>query len=265
MTATSSSSLAGARRWKAPLSRGLAALGEVLGDLVFPWACERCGDQGPGLSGPFCDDCRRELLHAAARFGTDACPRCALPAGPDANVRKGCSKCRGVSLGHDAAVALGVYEGVLRELCLRLKREPEAWLAPWMGRLLAESLAQDRARWPEGSWIVPVPLHWWRRLRRGYNQAESIAEGLGRSLGLPVRRPLRRVKATDKLASMKARERAQAMRGVFRASASGHLKGRTILLVDDIMTTGATAGAAARALKHAGARRIEVFVLARTL
>jgi len=146
-----------------------------------------------------------------------------------------------------------------------LKHERNAWLAPWLGNLLADARQSELARLPRDAWIVPVPLHWWRRLQRGYNQAEALAKGLSRSLDLRVRQPLRRIKATDRLAHKTASDRMDAMRQAFRARLDPGLKGRTILLVDDILTTGATCGAAARALKQAGAKRVIVAVLARTL
>jgi ComF family protein len=249
------------------LHRAMAACGRAIGDLVFPWSCVLCGLEGSELCGPLCEFCREELLHESSSSRSVTCPRCALPAGPYANFRNGCSQCRGKSLGFDAAMALGPYQGALRDLCLRLKHEREAWLAPWLGGLLAESWHTELTRLPHETWIVPVPLHWWRRVRRGYNQAEAIARGLGRGLGFPVRQPLRRIKFAEALAQKKASERAKVLHGAFQAR-SGRartLKGRTILLVDDILTTGATSGAAARALKQAGARHVVVAVLARTL
>ena len=111
-------------------------------------------------------------------------------------------------------------------------------------------------------WVVPVPLHWRRRFARGYNQAEALARGVARSLALPnSARPLRRVSATPTLARAGRSERAELMKGAFRARPRGGLKGRTVLLVDDILTTGATCGAAARALKRAGASRVVVLVV----
>ena len=168
-------------------------------------------------------------------------------------------------LGFDGALALGPYEGTIRDLCLLLKHERNAWLARWLSELLAEARQADLLRLPRDAWIVPVPLHWWRRLRRGYNQAEALAQGLSRRIDLRVHQALRRVKAADHLAYKDATGRMQAMRGAFRSRRHHDLKGRTILLVDDILTTGATTGAAARALKQAGARRVVVAVLARTV
>jgi ComF family protein len=159
---------------------------------------------------------------------------------------------------------MGPYEGPLRELCLRLKHERDAWLAPRLADLWVEARRDAVAGLPADTWIVPVPLHWWRHWRRGYNQAEALAVGLGRRLGLPVHRPLRRVVATEKLAGLTVTDRAKEMRKAFRARPTVRLDGRTVLLVDDVLTTGATCGAAARALKQAGAARVVVAVIART-
>jgi ComF family protein len=161
-------------------------------------------------------------------------------------------------------VALGVYEGTLRDLCLQLKRERNAWLAPWLSGLLVEARSEALARVPADSWVIPVPLHWRRRLERGYNQADELASGLARRLKLPIRRLLRRRVATPKLAKLGQTARSDLMHGVFRARAHPGLAGRTVVLVDDVLTTGATCGEAARALKRAGAVKVIVLVVART-
>jgi ComF family protein len=247
------------------LAQGLATCGRAVNDLMFPWACLVCGFEGTGLNGPICTRCRSALLETAAAAGISICPRCALPAGPHADLRGGCTKCRGRHLGFDEALALGPYEDRIRDLCLLLKHERNAWLAHWLSALLAEAREGELLRLPRDTWIVPVPLHWWRRLRRGYNQAEALAQGLSRCIDLRVHQTLRRVKAADHLAYKDANERMKAMRGAFQAQRDHGLKGRTVLLVDDILTTGATTGAAARALKQAGAKRVVVAVLARTV
>ncbi len=240
----------------------MGILGQAVDALVFPWSCAACGVDGQ--LGAFCPSCREGLLEKAARAAASACPRCALPAGPFADFRKGCGTCRGRTLGFDAAIALGPYEGELRELCLRLKHERDAWLARWMSEIWVESRSTAIGVLPADAWIVPVPLHWRRHWQRGYNQADALAIGLSRSLNRPVRRPLRRVVDTHKLAEMSRTERIKAMRGAFRPRRNPGIDGRTIILVDDVLTTGATCGGAARALKRAGAKRVIVAVLART-
>ncbi|HEY2155278.1 MAG TPA: ComF family protein [Isosphaeraceae bacterium] len=240
------------------LGRLTGIAGEALADLIAPLACPICGAETRGS--PLCDACRAELLDASS---SPTCPRCGLLLGPWARLDKGCSSCRGKPLGFDAALALAPYQGPLRDLCLRLKDRRGAWLARWLAELVVEArrgpLEAELARDPR-SLVVPVPLHWLRRLERGYNQAEALADALARRLGLGSSRPLRRIKRTKLLAGIGRTERAEQLRGAFR---SRPLDGRTVLLVDDILTTGATCGSAARALKKAGAARVVAVVVAR--
>jgi ComF family protein len=237
-------------------------LGRAFEALVFPWACVVCGEEGG--TGAFCPTCRAELLQKSAAAAALACSRCALPVGPFADLEGGCAACRGRSLGFDSAMALGPYEGRLRDLCLQLKHERNAWLAVWLSDLLVEARSESLARLPADAWVVPVPLHWWRQWRRGYNQAEALARGLARRLNLPVHRSLRRIAGTRRLAGLAPTERARVMRSAFCVRRNAGLDGRTILLVDDVLTTSATCGAAARALRQAGAARVAVAVIART-
>jgi ComF family protein len=246
--------------------RGAAACARGIGELVFPWRCEICESACQG--GPFCPECRADLVESVAKYAATACPRCGMPTGPYANLQAGCSTCRLRRFRFDAAVALGTYDGPLREVCLRLKHENAAWLAPRLGGLLAELRLQGNAAAiiPPDAWVVPVPLHWRRRWRRRYNQAEALAQGIGDRLGLRVRRSLRRVVATPQLAGsgFAPTERFRVMRGAFRVRRDPGIEGRVILLVDDILTTGATSSEAARVLKKAGASRVICAVVART-
>ncbi len=212
------------------------------------------------MGAPFCVDCRRALLESV---GT-ACSRCALPLGPWARRDGGCSQCREESLGFDAAIALGPYQGPIGQLCLLLKHERNAWLARWLIDLLLEARAEV-ALLPQDAWVVPVPLHWWRRWVRGYNQADELARRLAKRLSLHRSVALRRVVSTEILARKGRVERVQIMRDVFRVrpNVNRGLEGRTVILVDDILTTGATCGAAARTLKKAGAARVVVVVIGR--
>jgi ComF family protein len=243
------------------LARWIHGLGHALDGLVFPWSCLLCGMEGS--SAPFCRSCRRDLLEQSVKAGASACPRCALPVGPHANVREGCSDCRGRSLGFDASIAFGPYDPPIRDLCLQLKHEQNAWLASWLSDLLAEARSDVLGSLPPDTWIVPLPLHPWRYWQRGYDQAEALAHGLARRLQLPLHRPLRRVVATRKLAELGATARSQVMHRAFRIRHRWKLTGRTVLLVDDVLTTGATCGDAARELKRAGAARVIAVVIAR--
>ena len=125
-------------------------------------------------------------------------------------------ECRGRRLGFDAAIALGPYQGPIRDLCLRLKHERNAWLARWLVDLLVEARGRGSAGCREDAWVVPVPLHWRRRWQRGYNQADELARRLAKRLALRRVRALRRVVATDPLAGSGRAERARLMRDAFR-------------------------------------------------
>ena len=236
----------------------------ALGALLFPFRCPICGGTTEGESAaPFCEDCRKELIEAS--FG--ACPRCALSVGPWAITDGGCSVCRGQSLGFDAAVALGPYQGLVRQLCLTMKNGTHGWVAPWAGQLLAEVRPQlsIEVGAPGGVLVVPVPLHWRRFLGRRYNQSEEIGYGLALRLGLETSNVLRRVVHTEILALRGRDERVTLLRGAFRVRRryASRVAGRTVLLVDDVLTSGATCGEAARTLKKAGAARVVAVVVGR--
>ncbi|HET8550781.1 MAG TPA: ComF family protein [Bryobacteraceae bacterium] len=111
--------------------------------------------------------------------------------------------------------------------------------------------------------IVPMPLHWMRRWQRGFNQAELLARGLVRPLGAPVLKALARARATRPQAGLTRAQRRANVSGSFRLRERAGLSGAHVLLVDDVMTTGATLSAAASVLKHAGARRVTAATVAR--
>jgi len=158
---------------------------------------------------------------------------------------------------------VGPYEEPLRSLILRYKYERRAELAPMLGRLLAERLAA--APWRERvDLVVPVPLHWTRRIRRGFNQAARLAAELTGACGRRVAgRRLLRVRPTPHQTRLPAGERGRNVRGAFAVRRrAADLKGRAVLLVDDVLTSGATAGECARTLKKAGAAEVYLAIVA---
>ena len=167
--------------------------------------------------------------------------------------KEGCSECHGRSLGFDAAVALGSYDGPIRHLVLSMKRRSGGWMARWLIELLMEARG-EAVRGLGVSQVVGVPLHWRRRLSRGHNQAEGLARALSRAVDGTYLEPLRRVQATEKLAGRGRTERADLLRGAFALRRPGVRIEGGVLLVDDVLTTGATCGAAARALEEGGGR-----------
>jgi ComF family protein len=184
--------------------------------------------------------------------------------GPFANLKDGCSRCRGVTLGFEGAACLGSHEGLLRGLILRLKHHTGEGLAEVLARLWASHTA-CALRASGAEVVVPVPMHWWRRLARGYNQSEALARTLAASLRVPCHpRWVRRVRATRmQRHDMSPAARRENVHQAFRARAAAELKGKTILLVDDVMTSGSTVSEVARTLKLAGAAQVVVAVLAR--
>jgi ComF family protein len=159
-------------------------------------------------------------------------------------------------------VRLGPYRGLLRDLILRMKHSGNEGLAEAVGEAWSERLAA-KVRDFGADTVIPVPLHWWRRWRRGFIQSEILAESWARRLRLPFRpRWLRRVRWTPMQSALTPTARRENVRSAFRVSESVGLRGRRVLLVDDVLTTGSTVHAAARALKDAGAQSVWVAVLA---
>jgi ComF family protein len=111
--------------------------------------------------------------------------------------------------------------------------------------------------------IAPVPLHWWRKWRRGFNQSELLAHALSKRTGAPVIAALRRTRATAAQAGLSNTARRRNVTGAFSSRTSLSLNGKHVLLIDDVMTTGATASACAIALKKAGAVRVALLTVAR--
>ena len=194
----------------------------------------------------FCVDCRTPFLNA---FPLDAEGRCAL--------------CRSGLRGYDAAYCFGSYEGVLRQLIHLYKYACVKTLARPLADLLGRALPRDRYF----DAIVPVPLHWRRQWSRGFNQSTLLARILARRSGIPMVPALRRTRFTAVQAGLSNSSRRQNVVAAFRVRRGGamarKLAGRRILLIDDVLTTGATAAACASVLKRAGAAGVALLTVAR--
>jgi ComF family protein len=240
----------------------LTTLGRELGhgflQILYPAACAACSRPLAAGEAGFCGACRAALVNDPHV----ACPRCAGTVGPYVPIERGCTHCRGVHLHFDQALRLGPYEGLLRELILRIKWSPGESLAEWLASLWAEQ-AGSRLRAVGADVIIPVPLHWWRHWKRGYNQSETLARTLATALGLPCRPGwVRRIRYTPLQVHQTPAGRVKNVHNAFRASFRARLRSRTVLLVDDVLTTGSTCSEVAKALREAGAARIVVAVLA---
>ena len=235
-------------------SRGLDLL-----DLVFPSPCLGCGGttsaRSPQLG--LCVACRGRL--ARPRF---ACHVCAEPiAGALIPPGYRCGRCLKQPPAFDRLVAPYLYRQPLDAVVRHLKYHRLAYLGRHLATLIAGAAGSELS---EGDLITAVPLHWRRHLARGFNQAFEIAHPLARLLGLEMRKTLRRVRATRPQAELSRARRRLNPTGAFRALGDARLAGRTVLLVDDVMTTGATLQAAAVALRAVGARRVVAVVAGRT-
>jgi ComF family protein len=228
--------------------------------LVLPAHCAACGAPAPpDRRMPLCEPCGRILADLIA---APYCPACGRNAGPHTQTPDGCAFCRNYPVRFDAAVRVGPYAGPLRSLILRLKAQRRLEVAPLLGRLMAERLAL--APWlDQVDAVVPVPLHWTRRFTRGFNQAEVLAAELA---GVVRRRPsrrLRRLRATGHQMDLPASGRPRNVRGAFHLRwGAANLKDKSVLLVDDVMTSGSTIGECTRVLQQAGARAVYVAVVA---
>ncbi|HMF14445.1 MAG TPA: ComF family protein [Gemmataceae bacterium] len=238
----------------------LRELGRGFVRLLYPGICHVCAAPLPPEQDRFCSSCRDALT--ADPFSS--CPRCAATIGPFAfaTLAEGCPRCWHSAFRFERVLRLGSYEGLLRDVILRLKHLSGDVLAELVGELWAER-AEAKLREVRADAVVPIPLHWRRRWSRGYNQSLALARGLAARLRLPCRAGwLRRVRSTPMQTALAPSARRDNVRGAFRTPVKVPQRA-TILLVDDVMTTGSTASEAAGALLAAGAGRVILGVLAR--
>jgi ComF family protein len=240
---------------RAPLLRRLA--GTAL-DLLLPPRCLACGTS-VGAAGTLCAPCWRSITF----LGEPCCQSCGVPfefeIGPDAR----CGACTRVAPAYARARAAMRYDEASRKLVLAFKHGDRLHLAPalaqWMRRAGAALLA-------DADLLVPVPLHWTRLFARRYNQAAVLAHAIHAAGGPPVAADwLIRCRRTPSQGKRNAAQRERNVRGAFRLNKARNVKGLRLVLVDDVFTTGATVSECARVLRRAGAARVDVLTLARTV
>jgi ComF family protein len=233
----------------------LAAGAQGLAAILLPSECLLCSSLLPRpLDGPICLHC----LDRLPRLTEPLCPRCGLPY--DRLVAPGlCGPCRAGGRWFRRARAGFVYEDGVRVAVHALKFGAREKIGSVLGALTAEMWAL-----PEYAAVIPVPLSRKRRRERGFNQAEAVARSVAKRVGAPVRsRVLVKQKDCPPQAGLSASSRRRNVSGVYRASLPVSLQGEVLLLVDDVLTTGATAESAARVLRRAGAGAVDVLTLAR--
>lgn len=215
--------------------------------------CERLSQRDIDL----CLSCEDKLSH-----NTRYCGHCALPLYTPAPT---CGRCQNETTHFNQALSRFVYEGDISTQIHAFKYHQK--LAH--GRVLSELLVNSiQARYKPSELpdvLVPVPLHWQKLIRRGYNQAHEISRILSHRLNIPIQHNiLQRVQRGLKQSELSRKHRLSALKGVFAVSSKAQITGKHIALIDDVMTTGATASTLAALLKQAGCNTVDVWTLART-
>jgi len=233
---------------------------------VLPRACAAC--ESPDISaGGLCTECNISLLGLVS---LSYCPRCGSSIGPNIPVREdGCPGCPGTLPRFARVCRLGPYTDplriVIRELKYRRRDTMRRRLGQMLGKAVSAGIADDD---DEGGFdlVMPVAMHWRRRIVRGWDHARTLSRAVARELGLPVGNELYRVRNTPPQVHLPRSRRIENVRGAFAVTPRGAkaLAGAHILLVDDVTTTGATANEAARTLFRAGVARVVLAVIAKS-
>ncbi len=251
-----------ARSNRFPGGCNVTAVIAALAELLFPTLCLACGAVVPAREGhPFCGGCRARVRPVASPL----CPSCGIPYPTDEGPDHLCGRCLLKRPPVHAARSYGVYEAVLHDAVHAFKYGGNLTLGERLGRLMADH-DYPSFRIEDYELIVPVPLHPRRLRQRGFNQSVLLAREISRQRGIPLDfLVLRRIVDTESQAGLKKDERRSNMKSAFSVPDPGRIRGRRILLVDDVHTTGSTLGECARTLLKGGAESVGALTLARAI
>jgi len=246
-------------------TRWLEALSGAVTSVVFPAPCRLCGELLTGASRiPICDDC----LASYRRVPAEGCEICGQPwmvHEKSGEKSRFCRDCCEQKFAFQRARSFGLYEGALVRAVLLLKYERIEPLGAWFAARLAEVVHGERDR-RGADVVVPVPLHRQRKKERGFNQVDLFARPLASRLGLPYHPALLvRARPRPEKHLLRNEERWEAVRGAFAIQPGSRVDNLRILLLDDVMTTGATLDACSRALSDAGAVSVLGLTVARAI
>jgi len=256
-----------------PYRRGEGAIGPLLSwmkklvqsgiDFAYPRTCHWCADLLPeegNSSARFCQKCCLAIVPVQPY----RCQRCSAPVRPHLETSRGCIHCRSHPGRYHQIVSLGAYLQELQKACLLCKKPGRASLANALTELLIEQNRSTLITW-DSHLVIPVPHHWRDRLWSEHATV-AISERLGQFLKRPVERNLLlKVRRTRRQQQLPASARKTNLQEAFRVCHPDRLKGKRVLLADDIVTTGITADRCAQVLLKAGAVQVNVAVLARSI
>lgn len=233
-------------------------------DFLYPPRCSICGKLLRRKEF-LCISCRESLFSK-----TEACPVCAYPHGRG----KECPECRHRKLYIDGMFALGPYRGNLKRLIQEFKYQGKQEMVHFFTPYIVQGITSriHSGHWPVPDGLVPIPLCAGRLTQRGFNQAELLAEEAALRLEFPLMNVLVRIKETESQVRLGRRDRAANLRGAFclmkeemqsPGNEEGSLQEKTLIIIDDIFTSGATINEAARVLRQGGSKKLYAVVIGR--
>lgn len=246
----------------APASLFLQAYDRLLA-LLYPDVCQICRSQSATA--------RESYICSACKTGRNGiqpmeppfCDCCGLPFEGAITVTFECANCRDQQLHFRHARSAVAYTGVVKEVIHRYKYNHASWFEPLLSELLIHAAA-PQIQPSDWDCIVPIPLHWAKLRGRTFNQAARLASRLSRSTNIPLNaKLLKRVQSTQTQTRLSRAERTENVKKAFAYKAKQPITGTRILLIDDVLTTGATASACAKLLKQNGAAIVDVWTVAR--
>ena len=230
-------------------------------DLIYPARCELCGNQLVNLEKFVCRNCSSKL----PIISTPHCPICYRSIKTRGEENRICGYCKLDSKRIvEKVVALYEYRDGARELIHKYKYDKYQSLAEFLAENLFQQVNNSNLL-ESVDWIVSIPLHWTRKRWRGFNQADKLAKYISKKTGVPLlsSKYFKRIKKTTPQVTLNAEHRKKNIRGAFKLNKKIKFENSSIILVDDVLTTGATSNECARIFKKAGAKKVHLIVLAR--
>lgn len=233
-------------------------------NLLYPTTCAICNQKTLNHFCPTCWD-KIELLKPPL------CPKCGRPFSSEVTLLRSpdhlCYECREIKTYFDKAIAIGPYDGTLAEAIHFFKYGGKKGLARPLGKIMIEYINSNSSLFPaEPVEALPVPLHPKRLRQREFNQSLLLAKEISKALGIPlIPDNLQRIRWTRPQIELKGEERLKNVKGAFKVKNPKKIEGKSILLIDDVYTTGATVRECSKVLKKAGADKVYVLTLARVI